>query len=113
VPFAALKGCRAPGCRGLTRGRFCAAHAQDEAAPDDRPSASQRGYDASWRAQRRAFLETHPVCRICGACAAHVDHITPLAAGGALAERNLQALCASCHSRKTAARDGGFGNARA
>lgn len=39
-----------------------------------------------------------------------VDHITPRSAGGLDSFENLQNLCASCHSRKTALHDGGFGN---
>jgi len=45
--------------------------------------------------------------------ASHVDHKVPIARGGAgLDPRNLQSLCASCHSRKTARTDGGFGHAK-
>jgi 5-methylcytosine-specific restriction protein A len=40
------------------------------------------------------------------------DHIVPVSAGGDDDRANLQALCASCHSRKTATEDGGFGHAR-
>lgn len=32
----------------------------------------------------------------------HVDHVTPLADGGADAPDNMQALCAECHGDKTA-----------
>ena len=53
-------------------------------------------------------LHQHPVC---GACEQHgrvvtavvADHVTPLKDGGARFDTaNLQALCVSCHNRKTA-----------
>lgn len=46
-----------------------------------------------------------PVCEHCGIRAAtEVDHIVPLAEGGARLDRaNLQALCHRCHMRKGAA----------
>ena len=44
--------------------------------------------------------------------ATDVDHIRPHKGNEDLMwdEENLQALCHACHSRKTAAEDGGFGN---
>lgn len=83
-----------------------------------RGSASSRGYDQTWRKVRASYLLRHPLCVVCGRAgrtveAAEVDHIVPIANGGArLDERNLQALCHSCHSRKTARTDGGFGRRR-
>jgi 5-methylcytosine-specific restriction protein A len=67
------------------------------------------------------FLRRHPLCADpFGVHAAQgrivpaecVDHVVPLRHGGSNDESNLQALCASCHSRKTVLRDGGFGRAR-
>lgn len=43
--------------------------------------------------------------------ATHADHIKARAKGGADSLANLESRCPSCHSRKTAQRDGGFGNA--
>ncbi|MEZ4714287.1 MAG: HNH endonuclease signature motif containing protein [Caldilineaceae bacterium] len=53
------------------------------------------------------FLRAHPVCVSCAAQgmtteATEVDHIVRKADGGADAWENLQALCKSCHSKKTA-----------
>ncbi|MEQ1930975.1 MAG: HNH endonuclease signature motif containing protein [Parvularculaceae bacterium] len=88
---------------------FAPARAGAPAFGGDRPSAARRGYDRKWRAIRAAFLRAHPRCA-CGSPASEADHVTPLAAGGTHGWLNLRALCKPCHSRKTAARDGGFGN---
>ena len=53
------------------------------------------------------FLRKHVYCEMCGADATDVDHIVPLTQGGGNEWTNLQALCKSCHSRKTATQDGG------
>lgn len=47
--------------------------------------------------------------------ASEVDHITPHRGDYALfwSAENHQALCKSCHSRKTTTEDGGFGHAPA
>lgn len=81
---------------------------------DTRGSAASRGYDAQWRRIRARHLSAHPLCVDClkhgrTEAAGHVDHIIPLRKGGTHAAGNLQSLCASCHSRKTAKEDGGFG----
>lgn len=67
---------------------------------------------AAWRRFRTAVLRLRPVCETagCGITATNVDHIVPRRRGGAdLDAANVQALCASCHSAKTAIHDGGFG----
>jgi 5-methylcytosine-specific restriction protein A len=67
-----------------------------------RPSARQRGYTSEWEKRRAAFLRAHPNCVICGAPAVEVDHIVPVALGGAMwDEANWQALCKAHHSAKT------------
>ena len=49
----------------------------------------------------------------CTTRATHVDHVLAInRGGGALDPANLRCLCPRCHSRKTAAADGGFGNNR-
>jgi 5-methylcytosine-specific restriction protein A len=78
-----------------------------------RGSSSERGYDVRWQRLRVAFLASHPYCNECArhgrvTLAQDVDHIVPLAQGGAvLDESNLQALCRACHNRKTRAQTGG------
>ncbi len=77
---------------------------------------ARRGFDGEvrfyqsspWRAVRAAFLRSHPLCAACAAvggsvAARVVDHVVPLKDGGArFAANNLQALCVSCHNRKSA-----------
>ncbi|MCA9312292.1 MAG: HNH endonuclease [Phycisphaerales bacterium] len=76
-------------------------------APLDRTSPARRGYDRGWQHLRRWFLMRHPLCQHCQrdgrtTPATEVDHVVPIRAGGArLDQANLQALCKSCHSRKT------------
>lgn len=74
-----------------------------------------RFYDQRiWRDNvRPAQLARQPLCEHCKArgrivLAIEVDHRVPISAGGsALDADNLQSLCVSCHSRKTAADNGG------
>lgn len=66
-----------------------------------------------WRNKRAWFLRRNPLCVKCfekgrKVGATNVDHIIPLSRGGSNHRINLQALCHSCHSRKTAA-ESGFG----
>jgi 5-methylcytosine-specific restriction protein A len=81
-------------------------------APDDRASAAARGYGHRWRKLRRLKLNDHPMCEWtgCDRAATDVDHIRPRAQGGDDSFANLQSLCHSHHSQKTASGDGGFGH---
>lgn len=85
--------------------------------PDIRETSHQRGYGSAWRQARLAFLQSHPLCVQCAStarvtAASVVDHITPHKGNMALFwdTANWQPLCKPCHSRKTAKKDGGFGN---
>jgi len=67
---------------------------------------------AAWRKLRLAKLASDPLCRPCKArgqytTANTVDHITPIAAGGAPFPpfNGLMSMCARCHNEKTAAND--------
>lgn len=67
---------------------------------------------SQWRAIRAAQLRKEPLCRECAkagrtTAATDVDHID----GDSTNESpsNHQSLCHSCHSRKTATQDHGFG----
>lgn len=124
VPSRAFAPCIMPGCRSMaTRGTstFCSVHERQRqcAADRQRGTSSARGYDATWRRIRNAHLRCNPICADpyglhvgITVLAVHVDHIISLRHGGSSASGNLQSLCASCHSRKTAREDGGFGNLR-
>ncbi len=76
-----------------------------------RESACRRGYDRTWQRLAEAFLQVNPLCRAClddgrgPVSATQVDHV--IAFDGRNDVRrldwsNLQALCHSCHSAKTA-----------
>ena len=76
-----------------------------------RPSRRKRGlYDRTWMKLRLIFLQEHPLCCECGRPAGEVDHKIPISERPELRldPANLQAMCKSCHSRKTASEDGGF-----
>lgn len=69
--------------------------------PENRPSASARGYGVQHRQLRLIILGQEPVCRMCKkAFATDLDHIDGDVNN--LARDNLQPLCHSCHSKKTA-----------
>ena len=89
-------------CHAITSGSYCGQHQPvRQRQPDERASASIRGYDHGWRKRRAAHLKREPYCRSCGEPATDVDHIVARRAGGSDDEDNLQSLCHACHSRKT------------
>ena len=109
MPRKALKPCKHPGCPKLTDGVYC-----DEHKPlyPDRPSAAKRGYGSKWQRVSKAYLRTHPLCVKCLAqgkfvTATVVDHIVPHRGDHYLmwSESNWQALCKSCHDKKTGQED--------
>ena len=111
---AAKKACGWPGCPGLvSRGtRYCAAHAHKEQpkVSEDRRKRNRFYASAKWRRLREQQLYDEPWCQDCDKeFATDVDHIVPIGDGGdPYAPDNLQSLCHSCHSRKTA-REGRWG----
>jgi hypothetical protein len=94
-----------------------------ESGPLVKPKSNTHPWynSASWRTVfRPAALRRHPLCQQCERVAAtHVDHIIDFITELGFiswelfrSAENHRSLCASCHSRKTATIDGGFGNAR-
>ena len=73
--------------------------------------------DPSWLRIRASQLAAEPLCRCCKARgvvtpATEVDHVDGHAATAHDYRReNLQSLCATCHSTKTAIENGSFGHA--
>ena len=88
----ALRRCLG-GCGALINsGSYC---------PRCRP---RNGSTRRWRTLRAGILHRDGhTCVSCGAPATHVDHITPVVAGGTDHPSNLQALCADCNLAKGAA----------
>lgn len=120
---SAPRACAQAGCADLAYvygEPRCELHAGERRAAADavRTSSAARGYKGTWPARRAAHLARQPYCvegdRAGVVClgALHVDHIVPRENGGTDDESNLQTLCASHHSRKTATQDGGFGRRR-
>ncbi len=121
MPIKPGHPCAHRGCPAIVRdGRYCAEHKTDSQAYDQRRGASsQRGYGSRWRRLRFMVLRADPLCadpwgvhKKTGevVLATDVDHIVAKSAGGTDAMDNLQPLCHACHSKKTSAVDGGFGN---
>lgn len=85
----------------------------EQRAAYDRARVPSRHYGHRWRKLRAAYLAAHPLCECgCGYAATVVDHRKPHNGdlGLLYAWDNLQAMTKPCHDRKTAAKDGGFGN---
>ena len=115
--------CASPGCAALVEGGYCEKCHRDKPsklAERTRLSSSVRGYGKRWQAMSAARLNKHPFCadpfKIHSPFpgpATLTDHIVPHKGDMALFwnPKNWQSLCSSCHSRKTALEDGGFGHA--
>lgn len=123
MPFRPPSPCGHPGCAAIVSGApYCAVHASDARRWDGSGRAKARQdrralatSSAAWRGIREQVLRAEPLCRSCRQkgvlrSATVADHIDGDSHNNAA--DNLQPLCASCHSRFTAAHDGGFGNAR-
>ena len=96
--------------RHIANGKRCSECSRIQRA-NEQQRLSRSPYDRdysspAWQRLRRLHLELHPHCVQCGRpgpARMHVDHVVPRRLGGPDALSNLQTLCASCHSTKTAA----------
>jgi len=119
MPRRSLYACHHPGCpESIREGRFCPAHEKKHQAEIDqrRGSAASRGYDARWRRLRKMYLAANPICvdpfndhpgQV--VLATDVDHKVSKSKGGTSRWDNLESLCHTCHSKKTAKEDGRWG----
>ena len=106
-----LKPCSYPGCASLVESGRCGAHA---VVPGrwTRDRSRQRLYGRRWQRFRAAYLAEHPWCVACERIgittpAEHVDHVVPHKGDvGRFWAGPFQALCPSCHSKKTASETG-------
>ena len=93
--------CRRRPARPGSRCDACRATRPAEA----RGSAASRGYGRRWERLRAAILARDVFCQAegCARLATQIDHRLAKRHGGSDDPSNLQGLCDSCHSRKTAA----------
>lgn len=103
---------------------LCEGHqAQAGASERARANSNARGYNDRWRKYSKARLKTHRLCEVPDdapyathagrpALASLTDHIVPHKGDSVLFwdVNNHRSSCDSCHSRKTAMEEGGFGN---
>ena len=110
MPYKARRPCRYLGCPKITDSPsgYCAEHERVQTRHYDKffRQAHNARYGANWRKIRAKFLSSNPLCAQCRlqgkyTIATEVHHIKPLAEGGDNDEKNLMALCKSCHSRIT------------
>lgn len=112
--------CNHAGCSVLVDKGYCAKHdrpagSEVKADGSKRQTSHQRGYGGNWPKLRAYWLRLNPLCVKCQElgrveAATDVDHIIAKSAGGSDDLANLQSLCHSHHSLKTAIEDGSFGN---
>lgn len=114
MPQSPLKPCNYQRCAALTKGTYCDKHMTARHTNYNRfqRSADEKKFYSGvvWKRIRALVLRDDPWCQTpgCNELASEVDHIIPLKAGGTNERDNLQSLCSTCHSRKTAREHGGI-----
>lgn len=110
MPEKMTTRCAYPNCPLFPEGgeRYCRLHKQEKnQQADARRERDDRYKSSRWERTRTRVLTVNPLCREClrqGYLSAsrEVDHVVPVKNGGEFwDDNNLQALCKSCHSRKT------------
>lgn len=116
MPVKSNKPCSKAGCKEYAiKYGYCANHQDSKSITDKaRGNANERGYGHEWRKAREQFLSINPLCVQCKkinriSAAKVVDHIKAHKGNKQLFwdKSNWQALCVSCHNRKTASKDMG------
>jgi 5-methylcytosine-specific restriction protein A len=122
VPWSAPRPCRYYGCPYTTVNGYCEEHMvvakqkeRERKAKYEKTRINPHKWmynSKGWKTLRTRHLKQYPLCSICALPANHVDHIIPHEGDTALFydAGNLQSMCSSHHSAKTAREDGGFGN---
>lgn len=104
--------CKHKGCPNLIPSgeKYCENH--KELHRLDTKTTSEKGYTTRWQKARLRFLKVHPLCVQCQkqgklTRATVVDHVIPHRGDEELFwdTTNWQALCKSCHDRKTMTKD--------
>lgn len=108
MPWKQPSPCRVKGCKRLTHTGVCELHGSQTHEPHGtRPSSAVRGYGHAHRKRRAFVLKRDPLCVEClkegvVRAATEADHTIPLSEGGEDSVDNMQGLCKTHHSRKTA-----------
>ena len=122
MPYKPKKPCAYPGCPELTitsHDKYCSKHQKLYVQEYDKYYRDKNAHEfyvsKQWKNKRLNYLIEHPFCEQCQkegrlVKAQMVDHIVPIKQGGSLLDdNNLQALCNSCHSRKSVNEGSSFG----
>ena len=90
----------------MLKPRLTAANTQRGTMLAANPGATPRTRGTTWMTRRAKWFRAHPLCCVCQAAgiarvADELDHIVPLARGGADDDSNYQSLCVECHRAKS------------
>jgi 5-methylcytosine-specific restriction protein A len=96
--------CKHQGCTELVElpRRFCKEHQQQRWRAEKTLYTNDLFYKSShWKRLRNMFIQSNPICNMCGKEGKVVDHIRARSMGGHDYEwANLQTLCRSCDQIK-------------